>query len=369
MTFDEFKDYIIVVTSDEPYSKMWHTQLIYTEYLSKNNIVYFVNPPKKWSIKNIFQNSFQKKEINNKLFILNYINRFPASINFLNNINERYNEKKLSIEFKKHNYNKILIWHFDSFRCAFKNNFFNTSIIIKRIYHVIDPFYKNPIDRLLCQAANLIIITSPRNNEYYAEFSEKLINIPQCLNLDLQKNLLEGTVRVKLKFDTNYFVLLGTLSDDIDFDWILDLLKNKDFKLVIIGKIVNLIQNKDKSELVFNHPQVEYLGLLSPQEFYPILKKAKAGIIVYNEERRSKVCSPLKALNYIVSGLPVITNIDCEIPELLNNPIYMVNNIDNFNYFVSLALNKSLIFDMDTVNNYLKNVSVSLAVEKIASKV
>jgi hypothetical protein len=162
--------------------------------------------------------------------------------------------------------------------------------------------------------------------------------------------------------------LLGTISDDIDFDWILQLLENKYFKLVIIGKVISLNKQVEKSKLVFEHPRVEYLGLLSPQEFYPILKQANAGLIIYNEERQSKVCSPLKALNYIISELPVITNIDCEIPELLNNCIYYCKNVNEAEKFVNRALGNDIMFDTKKCDDYIREISLDIILNSIIEK-
>jgi hypothetical protein len=369
MNISELKEFVIVVTSDEPYSKMWHTQLVYTEFLSKTNTVFYINPPKKWTLKNIFNRTLKADSINKNLTVLNYINRLPVFLKVFNSFNERYNEYKVSGQLKETGKHKVLIWHFDSYRNSFSGNFFNRSFLIKRIYHVIDPFNKNPIDRQLRKISNTLVITSPRINSFYLDCADKILNIPQCLDIVLQKKMVNGPCLSMNKFNSGYFVLLGTISDDVDFDWLLNLLNNEKFKLVIIGKITNVILNRDKCELLFNHHQVDYLGLLSPLEFYPVLKNASAGLIIYNEEKVKKPSSTLKVLNYLISELPVITNIECEIPILLDNSIFMCNSIESCNNFVSLALNKALVFDREAVNNYLNSVSMSEAVEKIISKI
>lgn len=358
----------IIVTSDEPYSKMWHTQLIYTEFLAKDNAVFFVNPPKKWTIRNLFNNGLNKKVENRNLTLLNYNNKLPTLFKRFNKLNENYNEKKISKELKKINAKKIIIWHFDSFRGAFKNNFFNTVLSIKRLYHIIDPFYNNPINTYLCNVADVIVITSPRLNNFYATYLSKVINIPQCLDIELQYKFVNAESSVKLKTNSNYFVLLGTISDDIDFDWLLELLKITNFKLVIVGKKINITQQYSESQLVFNHPNVEYLGVLSPEEFYPILKNALAGLILYSEEKTKQPRSPLKALNYLISGIPTITNIDCEIKQLLDSCIYYVQNTQEIGDAINKVLCKELEFNFTEAENYLQTVSISSAVKNLSQK-
>lgn len=358
----------IIITSDEPYSKMWHTQLIYTEYLSKSNIVFFINPPKKWSLKNVFTLKLLEFNKVDNLTVINYNNILPSFIKTFNLFNEQVNEKNIAKELNKIKASKLLIWHFDSFKNAFFNNFYSKTIIIKRLYHVIDPFYNNPLDKLLCELANLIIITSPRLNNYYKNYENKIINIPQCLDIELQHKLINVKSNVKLKIKGNYFVLLGTISDDIDFNWILELLKIPNFKLVIIGKKINIVKSINQSQIVFNHANVEYLGVLSPQEFYPIVKNALGGLILYSEEKTKQPRSPLKALNYLIAGIPTITNIDCEITQLLGSCIYYVQNTNEISDFINKAIYKEINFNFDQAKGYLQTVSIKNVIKSLIQK-
>lgn len=369
MTLAELNNYTIIITSDEPYSKMWHTQLIYTEFLSKTNTVFYINPPTKWTFSKIFKTKLHFKKVSENLLVIDYLNKYPTSIKFFHQLNETFNEKKIADKLRKENIKRILIWHFDSFRNVFRNNLFNYPIQIKRIYHVIDPFYNNPEDRKLCNIADLIIVTSQRNNKWYEKSLNKLINIPQVIDVKLHEQLLDGISRVKLKFEQDYFVLLGTISDDIDFEWILKLLEIKQFSLIIIGKIVNLIKQKENVKRVFNHINVEYLGVLSPKEFYPIIKSAKAGLIIYNEERRSKVCSPLKTINYIVSNIPTLTNIDCEIPELDNYCIYKSNTLDEMKLDIQRICLGNLHIDIQKKASYISKISIDMTLKGIIKRI
>lgn len=368
MKNNDLKDYVIIITSDERYSKMWHTQLVYAEFLSKNYTVFFINPPAKWTVKNIFNVSLKADKKTDNLTVLDYINRFPAFLKLFQNLNDRYTEYKVAKLLKHKEQKNVLIWHFDSFRNSFSNSFFDKAITVKRIYHVIDPFYKNPLDRLLCKMSDLLIITSPRNNQFYSDFSDKILNISQCLDVECQKKMVSATPSILPK-TTNYFVILGTLSDDVNFDWLLDLLKIKDFKLVIIGKTVNLVNSKEKWDTIFAHPNVEYLGLLSPAEFYPVLKNATAGLILYNEVKRAGISSPLKVLNYLISEIPVVTNLNCEISELDGNYIYNANSTDEFSNFVQLAMQGKLLINKPLGQQYLEKISIEKAFNHILSKI
>jgi len=354
----------IIITSDEPYTQMRHTQLIYAEFLSIHNKVIYVAPPVKWNLKNLF--SWQPKiTIEEKnLSIFSYINILPSLAKSFRHFNEWYNQLLIKKLLQKENAKSVLLWHFDSFRGKFNEKIFTRTFATKRIYHVIDPYFNNPINELLSEISDLIIITSPKHNLHYKKYVHKSINIPQGVDIEKCELLIDGT-NGKFKENKPYTVLLGTISDDIDFDTLLDYTKDENTKLVVIGKISNLILSKNIWETLLTRKNVMYLGVLAPADFYPILKNAIAGLILYNAKRRENAFSPLKALNYLMAGIPVISNSDCEIPDLIGNGIFMINNGDVQEKILKSATN----FDVASVQRYLQRVSLQNAVQNIVNKV
>lgn len=350
----------IVITSEEPYGLMWHTQVIYADYLSKNHLVIYINAPQKWKVKNLFHFKLFKNRISNNLLVINYLNVFPSRLNFLN---EAIITNKLKNELFDISAKRILFWHFDSFRSIFSSHNFIKAFSVKRIYHVIDPFYHNPKDKVLAELADCIIVTSSKNNTFYSEHSKKVINIPQCVDFSEQKLLLNQIPKVKI--NSNYLVLLGTISDFIDFDWLISLTNKIKTKLVIIGKINSLIQEKQKWLELLDQANVMYLGVMTPAEFYPILKGAKVGLIIYKNSLKTQPSSPLKVLNYLISGLPVITNLDCEIKDLMDRAIYNVSTSEELTGKVEMATNNALIVNQELVDSYLNSVSLDNMIDKI----
>jgi hypothetical protein len=359
----------IIITSDEPYSDTWHTQLIYTEYLSSQTDVIFFNPPEKWSLSNLFDLRPDEKIIHDCLTLINYKNILPSSVSLFRRVNEWYSQILLRKKLKKENIKKILIWHFDSYRNTFNFRGFTNSFDIKRIYHVIDPFVHNPFDKLLSQLADLLVVTSPRIVDYYSAHSEKTLNIPQCIDLDLSKRLIQNDSVSRLRLPENFVVLLGTISDDIDYDWLWELTETSAIQLVIIGKTVTPLKNKSKFDHLLKKKNVLYLGEMPPVQFYPILKKATAGLVVYNDQRRKRSFSPLKAINYLVADIPVITNSDCEIPQLNELCIYNAETLSEFMTLVKNSIEKKIAFDESAASNYLQSISIKKAVETILSKI
>jgi hypothetical protein len=107
---------------------------------------------------------------------------------------------------------------------------------------------------------------------------------------------------------------------------------------------------------------------MPPEKFYPILQKAAAGLIIYNDERRSKVCSPLKAFNYLMAGIPVISNIDTEISDLQGSWVHETQDYAAFEEFCFKAFQKQLELNDDARRNFLEAQSIALRVQQILEK-
>ena len=359
----------IIITSDEPFSDTWHTQLIYAQYLSSHFNVLFVNPPKKWKFSNLFNFNQNEKIISDGLVCVDYKNVFPVIAPLFSNFNEWLNCSLIKKKLKQKKVQSILIWHFDSFRSCFNSNDFIKEFKIKRIYHVIDPFMKNPQNELLSVLANKIVITSPRNNNYYVSYADKVVNIPQVINTELCRRLVKGSVPVDIKFKDNFSVLLGTISDDLDFKWIEQFASEPTINLIIIGKAIKLKKNKEAFEVLISKPNISYLGEMPPEKFYPIIAKAKSGLVIYNLQKQGQVSSPLKAINYLIANIPTITNVDCEIETLNQECIYTTNDIEKFQTYISRANENKLPFNATLANTYLNSISIEKAVNTLLSSI
>ena len=359
----------IIITSDEPYSDTWHTQLIYAEFLSKQLPVLFINPPQKWKLKNVIQFSQNEQKINEGLTVIEYVNVFPAFFPFLFLVNEWLNQTLIKKRLQQKKTQSVLIWHFDSFRNSFNSKSFTNNFKIKRIYHVIDPFMKNPKNDLLALLADKIVITSPRNNQYYSSYANKVLNIPQVIDVKLNKDLLAGSLNTNVQLPPNFFVLLGTISDDLDFECLEECANIPQVNLVIIGKTIKLEKYDSTFNALINRSNVQYLGQMPPEKFYPIIAKATAGLVLYNNKRKNQASSPLKVINYLTANIPTLSNINCEIEVLTDTCIYTTNDVQKFKSFVSLAMENKLPFNTLAADSYLASISLDNAVNKILSAI
>ena len=347
---------------------MRHTQVLYADELSKNYPVLYINPPKKWSPLHLLGPSKKIENIKDRLFLHRYHNYFPSGIAIFSKWNEHLNNKHLAEWLLNRNEKNLLFWHFDSYRGAFDEAPITRNFNVKRIYHVIDPFYNNPLNQRLCELAQVIAITSPRTVTKYQSFSHKVLQVPQGLNLEEAKKLQE-TGKPEITVNRHTLVMLGTISDDLQFDWLDLVLENPGANLIFIGKTAKLNLKGREWETLLLNPRVRYLGLMEPVQFYPILKNAGAGLVLYNTQIRGLNFSPLKALNYLAAALPVLTNVDCEIPGLEDKCIYTLRSESDLRNKINDLLKEQLAFEESAAQAYLKSVELAKLAQDLMHRV
>src|SRR5690349_19256500 len=108
----------IIITSDEEWSDVWHTQLHYAYQLSRYFDILYLEPPGNWNIRNLFYWKKTARRIFPGLILLRYHNFLPSFLGFPAFwINDRINQQNIS---RTINYNSekdnLIIWHFDPFR-------------------------------------------------------------------------------------------------------------------------------------------------------------------------------------------------------------------------------------------------------------
>lgn len=352
----------VVITSDETFGKTKHTQLLYAEWLSKHTEVLFIGPPEPWRPQHLFRWSWKKQKQNERLTTVTYLNVLPSSLSVSTRANERINGRQLLKYLQALSADSVVLWHFDSFRSVFRESL-NGIKNINRLYHVIDPFYNNPFDNILRKIAALIVVTSPRIAPHYKTAGHKILQVPQVIDVEEARSFLHAAPPAVLP-KNKYVVLLGTISSDTDFI-LLERLLAQGITLLVIGKIIGEAIGSNRVSKFFSHPNMTYAGEMGPQEFYPTLRSAQAGIIAYTAERRGRPFSPLKALNYLVAGIPVISNCDCEIS--LGECIYVEEDSNGFTEKVQAAVDGTLKFNREAASDYLSEVSIETATHRIIS--
>ncbi|HEX5001890.1 MAG TPA: hypothetical protein VFW78_05305 [Bacteroidia bacterium] len=357
----------ILVTSDEPWCEVWHTQLHYANQLSNYFKVIYLNPPTTWKFSKLFTWSLNPKQINNNLTVIEYVNYLPAFLGklalFINDRMNGYRAQNASGDKTGH---FDIVWRFDPMRSFY---LFPSNKEIKYIYHVVDPYAGKMLDENLAKSADAVIVTSPKFYQHYNQLNNNVLLVKQGVDTAFYEH------RRKQQYASAFndrVLLLGTLSDDIDWlflDW---LVKEHHFKFLFIGPFQ--IKNEKWRDLIAGHERTgmfKLLGPKSPEDFAPYLFAAKVGVICYDAGSNpvNNLRSPLKVITYLAAFKPVITNIDCEIPDLLNKGIFFTEDRNRFASWIDDAMSGKLTIDEFQIKNYLQSVSYTGLIDLILKSV
>lgn len=126
-------------------------------------------------------------------------------------------------------------------------------------------------------------------------------------------------------------ILVGQLNYRIDFSLLYYLAyKNPKFIFTIIGPIYE--ENLYSFRKIVNLPNVKYLGEKNKDDIPVFLRQSHVGIIPYNTKFKSaKYCNPMKAYEYMASGLPVIATSIAPLENFPKDIIYTSDNKEKFN--------------------------------------
>jgi glycosyltransferase involved in cell wall biosynthesis len=256
---------------------------------------------------------------------------------------------------------KLLVWHFDRYR-SFR--IFTSSDSVRHIYHVIDPVANLNGDVELSRRADLVVVTSPRFLDHYRDLNKNVIRIGQGHDTAVAKSeIIPEETGLK-----DSIVLLGTITDDIDFALLQEIALRFPNPLFLIGpdKIIRK-ECREAFEKLLSQPGVRWLGAMPPSGFSKYLYSCKAGLITYDLSgiSRNTLRSPLKVISYLAFGKCVISNIDCEIPELTGKGVYIASDKSDFIQKLQLALESKLEIDAAAIKNYLDSISYKKLLEQI----
>lgn len=363
---------IIVVTSDEPWSEVWHTQLHYAWQLSQRFNVIYVAPPAPWSVSNLFRLKGCFRHVNPSLTVYSYHNLLPAFLGLIAMyVNDILNQFAISKFISPMSRKKVtMVWQFDHYRGYY---LFRSGGKTKHLYHLVDPYAKEKYDGMFAKGADLVVVTSPKFINHYLSLNKQSVLIPQGVDLKFYEKQVVATatgVQDYTRFSDS-ILLLGTLSDDVDYALLYKIAQQYPGKLLIIGpdKIVTGKSRMAWKKLI-DSKLVTWLGPMEPAAFLPYLRSCRVGIITYVEESliSNNLRSPLKVINYIAAGKCVISNIDCELPELTDKAVYYAGKENRYYELISMAYNGELLFDTGLVKSYLDSVSYDKHLIRIFEK-
>jgi hypothetical protein len=361
------RDKTIIITSDEPWNEIWMPQLHYAWQLSRRFRVIFLGPPRPWSFSSLFSFRQNKRTINDSLVVVDYINNLPLSAGKLalyidDKINEFFLRKMIPGDV---NPSSLWMWRFDSRRSM---HMFRNKNKARQIYHVIDPVFRTGIDAELTANAELVIVTSPRLVDQYNGVHHNVLQIGQGVDLGFYTKGLPVDASI-LKKSEGSIILLGTLTDDIDYRFLKRISeKFSDRNLVLIGPDrVTVPARREQLDDLLLKENVYFLGPMPPQAFRKHLENCAVGIIAYDNQWKeaNKLRSPLKAIAYLAADKCIISNIECEIPGMIDKGIYVTEDHEHYLMLMEKCFSGKLEFDQAAKNSFFRSIDYDTLLEQI----
>ncbi|HBH22523.1 MAG TPA: glycosyl transferase family 1 [Cytophagales bacterium] len=289
----------ILLISPESWGQNHVSKHHYATELSKNNKIYFLNPPS--SKNNILQ-------LNEGLTIIDYkplirgINRLPS---FFRKI---FSKLEINRLIKSLPYKIDIVWSFDPFRFQYLK-LFNAGFTI---YHPVD-IHKTPLEKICIESSDIVFSSTTIILEKYMSlkkpmfsighgisnhfFSKKKVDVPEINN---------GRIKV---------AMMGNLSRKIDYEVLYKTINNHpNINFYFIGPKgeSNLSQMPIKSEYLDKLGQVNntyFLGSKPVNALPIILSKMDMFVMLYKkDENPATLANPHKVLEFFSTGKVLVSN-------------------------------------------------------------
>lgn len=358
----------IFLSSNEPWGDIWFSKQHFANELAQlGHQVFFINAPKQWSIKHLFNNRLQITAIDTNLAVIDYNNPFPLRINkaFFLKLNDYWIGRQLKrlAPAKK----PIIWWQFDPFRFV---NLYSFPEAI-RIYHVVDPYQHIWSDIELAKRSDLLVLVSRLYEKEYVQLHKKMLYIPHGISaneLSLDETRLQ---KIRQELGIGYLIFVGTINPDVDLELLFKIASEiKHQKLVLIGPIHTNPADQALLEQLMAHKNVAYLGAKKATELKEYIALASIGIVPYKNNKVENIHrTPLKLLNYIAQSKPIVTTINYELDSLKNQIIFEAYKQEDFIAELQAILTGKRIINHSLIKTYQASVLYPKLIKKILQHV
>ncbi len=353
---------LILLLSNEPWSPVWYSKQHYANELSKLGLqVYFINPPNKWKLLNLFSWGIQQQQIADNLITINYNQTLPGGSDklWLIRLNDFFLCLKLRIFLKK---TTPIIWNFDPFRLT-RLYFFNES---KYIYHVVDKYlFKS--DLAIAKIADIIPIVTKEYLSRYEPYGKKIIHIPHGISEEDSIADDHEVSQLNKKFG-DYFLFVGTLHNGLDFELIYKISQSFPAKTILI---VGPKENLDALLLTYDYlrdaSNVIFVGTVPSQLLKNYIQASHICLIPYKMEQAYRT-QTLKALHYFSQHKPIVS-IPLKDWEFLEGQlIFSANTHEKFIQNIKEICSGEMKPTLQASSPYLHKVSYPKLIEQIFQK-
>ncbi len=313
----------ILITSNEPWGDIWYSKQNYAYELSKNNKVYFLNPPLTWNPTRLFKFRVDEQEINANLTVISYDHILPYLGNIANRINDQLVSKKLNTYFSKKGIYDFIFWAFDPIR-LYSPQKLGAKL---SIFHCVDYFYFKQLgEKKLCENSDLLFGTSQLFLDNYDEFDAPKHIVPHGISSEEFDLDPEKKITHELPYK-NFGLYIGVIDHRMDFDAFESIIKSfPETPFVFIGPIRD--QPKEAFKRIFMDQVYSNVHPIGPKHFKTLkyyVDQAKFCLSLMDMSFHMNTVHHHKTLVYLNQGKPVFSFMFEEYKS--NNDImYLSNN-------------------------------------------
>jgi len=290
----QLKNKCILIISNEPWGDIWYSKHNWAFELSKDNLVYFVNPPKRWKLSHLFNKGIKVDNYTESLKIFNYNNRLPFTrFDFLFKLNENIIYKTLNAFFKDKK--NIIFWSFDPYRLI------NPKKINKlfSIHFIADKY-------LMKREVELV-----NNSDYHITVSKELSDILKIKKTLILSHGISETEFVveKTVLEDDYILYVGGIDYRLDYLLIKELLiKFSNEKFLFIGKLAN-VENEDFRNIFLEkkYKNLKHLPPIHFKELKNYIAKSKLCLAPMKLDVQGNNINHHKLLQYLALGKPILS--------------------------------------------------------------
>ena len=292
----------ILIISNEPWGAIWYSKHNWANELSRENRVFFINSPSRWSLTNFFKNNVKIDSYSDSLKILDYNNRLPFTrFKFIYTINNRIICNDLKKWFIKNEVKDYIFWSFDPYRLT------NPNLLspIKSIYFRVDKIHKLFVEQEKEFVKNVdhVIVTS---KELLKDIeTNDPLAITHGISLD------EFTPTNDVKYGNGYILYVGQIDYRLDVQLIEKMLiEFPNERFVFIGRQIP-IENQLYDELFIErkYPNLIVHGTEHFKNLKNFIYNSKACIAPMDVDVHGNDVHHHKTLQYLAMGKPIISPI------------------------------------------------------------
>ncbi len=322
----------ILVTSNEPWGDLWYSKQNYAYELSKKNKVYFINPPTKWSPKNLISNPITEGKYNENLHYINYENFLPLRSDFLNRWNNKLVSKHLQKYFHAKGIKDYIVWSFDPLRL------YNHKLLGAKlgIYHCVDYYYFQYLgEHELCANSDFLFATSQRFLDDYGQYKAPKEVVPHGISSEEFETNPSELAALDISIE-DYALYVGVIDHRMDFSLLEKaILRFPNVPFLFVGPVKlyhRPIKEQDlaAAKRIFEDKRYSNLHAIGSRHFKTLknyIKKAKFCISFMDTEYHANMVHHHKTLVYLTQGKPIFGPVFSEY-KALGNILYMDNDGD-----------------------------------------